>query len=42
MKEDITNVVGKQSFITEGRREQITEATIRILDVIGYVKASLS
>jgi AcrR family transcriptional regulator len=32
----------KQSFIAEARREQITEAAIRTLDEIGYVKASLS
>ncbi|WP_404450689.1 TetR family transcriptional regulator [Virgibacillus necropolis] len=33
---------GKQSFISEARREQIIEAAIKTLDEIGYVKASLS
>src|SRR5690625_31095 len=32
----------KQSFITTARREQIIEATIKTLDEIGYVKASLA
>jgi len=32
----------KQSFIAEARRAQITEAAIKTLDEIGYVKASLS
>src|SRR5690625_2467699 len=32
----------KQSFITAARREQIIEATIKTLDEIGYVKASLA
>jgi TetR/AcrR family transcriptional regulator, transcriptional repressor of bet genes len=33
---------GKQSFITEARREQIVKAAITTLDEIGYVKASLA
>jgi AcrR family transcriptional regulator len=33
---------GKHSFISEARREQIIEAAIKILDEIGYVKASLA
>lgn len=33
---------GKQSFIAEARREQIIEAAIKILDEVGYVKASLA
>ncbi|HCQ88662.1 MAG TPA: TetR family transcriptional regulator [Clostridium sp.] len=32
----------KQSFIAEARRAQITDAAIKTLDEIGYVKASLS
>ncbi|MCM3703621.1 TetR/AcrR family transcriptional regulator [Paenibacillus macerans] len=32
----------KQSFIAEARREQIIEASIRTLDEIGYVHASLA
>lgn len=33
---------GRQSFISEARREQIIEAAIKTLDEIGYVNASLS
>src|SRR5699024_9218631 len=32
----------KQSFIAEARRDQIIEASIKTLDEIGYVKASLA
>lgn len=36
------NMGKQQSFISEARRDQIIEATIRTLDEIGYVKASLA
>src|SRR5690625_3292065 len=39
---DEQNKENKQSFITVARREQIIEATIKTLDEIGYVKASLA